>query len=214
MKIEIKSWWNGSVLFEGDFSCIAEAVSAAVRSRADLTGADLRGADLTRANLRGADLTGADLRGADLTRANLRDANLRGADLTRANLTDANLTRANLTDANLRGADLTPIRDDIWAVLCSAPAEAPALLQALKDGKVNGSAYEGECACLVGTIANARHCNYEEIPGLKPSASRPAERFFMNITTGDTPETSQSCKIAAEWVEGFITRMSAAFGAK
>ena len=41
MKIEIKSWLNGSVLFEGDFSCLADAVSAAVKSGANLSGANL-----------------------------------------------------------------------------------------------------------------------------------------------------------------------------
>jgi hypothetical protein len=41
MKIEIKSWITGSVIFEGDFSCIADAVKAAIVSRANLSGADL-----------------------------------------------------------------------------------------------------------------------------------------------------------------------------
>jgi len=43
MKIEIKSIAS-KILFEGGFSCIAEAVSAAIKSRADLSGADLSGA--------------------------------------------------------------------------------------------------------------------------------------------------------------------------
>jgi len=49
MKIEIKSWLNGSVLFEGDFSCLADAVSAAVKSGANLSGANLSRADLSGA---------------------------------------------------------------------------------------------------------------------------------------------------------------------
>ncbi len=80
-------------------------------SRADLSGADLRGADLSDANLRGADLSYANLRGADLYDANLRGANLRYAilsyaDMSYANLSDANLYGANLSDANLYGANL------------------------------------------------------------------------------------------------------------
>ena len=39
MKIEIKSWLTGSVLFKGDFSCIADAVKAAAKSSADLSSA-------------------------------------------------------------------------------------------------------------------------------------------------------------------------------
>ena len=127
MKIEIKHWMTGRLLFEGDFSSLADAVTAAVKNKAylrgadlrgaylrgadltgaDLTGADLRDADLTGADLTRADLTGADLTGADLTRADLTGADLRGAYLRGADLTGANLTGADLTGANLRGADLT-----------------------------------------------------------------------------------------------------------
>ena len=80
MKIEIKSWLNGSVLFEGDFSCLADAVSAAVKSGANLSGADLSGANLSGANLSRANLSGADLSGANLSRANLSGADLSGAE--------------------------------------------------------------------------------------------------------------------------------------
>ena len=62
-KIEIKSIW-GSVLFayEKEDNSLRDVVVEAVKTGADLTGANLRGADLTDANLRGAYLTGANLR--------------------------------------------------------------------------------------------------------------------------------------------------------
>ena len=121
MKFEIKHRWNGSVLFTADIECFAGAtegvkiglaVKWAVKSDADLTGADLTranlaGADLTGADLTDANLTGADLTDANLTRANLAGAYLTGAYLARANLAGAYLTGAYLTDANLTGADLT-----------------------------------------------------------------------------------------------------------
>ena len=109
MKIQIKSWLNGSVLFEGDFSCLAEAVKSAVSSRADLSGANLSWADLS-----GANLSRADLSGANLSRANLSGANLYGANLSWANLSGANLSGANLYGANLYGANLS------WADLSGA----------------------------------------------------------------------------------------------
>ncbi len=196
MKFQIKSWFNGGVLFEGEFGSMKLCVEAAVKTRADLTGADLTGADLT---------------GAVLTRAVLTRAVLTRADLTGAVLTGAVLTRAVLTDADLTDAVLTPVRDDLWAVLSSAPAEVPALLDALKSGNVDGSTYSGACACLVGTLAKARGCDENGIDGLRPNSSRPAERFFMGIRRGDTPATNQISKQASEWVEDWLTRMRAAF---
>ena len=73
IKLQIKSRWTGSVLFEyeKENNTIKDTLIAAVKSGADLSdaylsGADLRGADLSDAYLRGADLSGANLRGADL----------------------------------------------------------------------------------------------------------------------------------------------------
>ena len=181
------------MLFSLETESIKLAVEAAVKGWADLHGADLHGADL-----RGADLHGADLRWADLRWADLRGADLHGADLR---------------GADLRGADLSIIRDDIWAVLSSSPAEVAGLRTAIVEGRINGSTYEGECCCLVGTLANARHCKYDEIPTLRPNGSRPAERFFYTIKPGDTPENSQFSKLALEWVDLWLANMRAAFAA-
>ena len=111
VKIEIKSWFSGDVLFEyeSDNATMKKAVEAAVDDDADLRGADLSDADLSDADLRGADLSDADLRdadlrGADLSDADLRGADLRGADLRGADLRGADLRGADLSDADLRGA--------------------------------------------------------------------------------------------------------------
>jgi hypothetical protein len=118
-KLQVKSRWMGSVLFEyeKENNTIKETLIAAVKSGADLRGAylrgaDLRGADLSDADLsdaylRDADLHGANLSGANLSDADLRGAYLRGADLRGADLSDAYLSDAYLRDAYLRGADLS-----------------------------------------------------------------------------------------------------------
>ena len=91
MKIEIKSWLTGSILFEGDFSSVAEALLKALKARANLSGADLSGANLSGADLSRANLYGANLSGVNLSGADLSGANLSGADLSGANLSGANL---------------------------------------------------------------------------------------------------------------------------
>lgn len=88
---QIKSRFDGRVLFESRCGSLTLCVEAAVKA-----GVSLRGADLGGAYLRGADLGDADLRGADLRGAYLGGANLRGAYLDGENLHDANLGGANL----------------------------------------------------------------------------------------------------------------------
>jgi len=90
IKIQIKSIF-GNVLFEyeKESNTIKQTVLEAIKSGADLSGADLIGADLRF----------ADLSGANLSYANLSDANLRFADLIGANLSGADLIGANLSDA-------------------------------------------------------------------------------------------------------------------
>ena len=127
--------------------------------------------------------------------ANLSDANLRGA-----NLRDSNISDANISDANLSGA-----KSDFFEILLRSPKEIAGLRKSLLDGKVDGSIYKGECACLIGTIANVRECNYENLGnGLIPDASRPAERWFYGIKKGDTPKINQISDITVGWLDEFV----------
>jgi hypothetical protein len=183
-------------------------------TRADLAGARFAGADLTRADLAGASLAGASLAGADLAGASLADASLAGADLTGASLTCADLTRADLAGASLAGADLTPIRDDLWAVLSAAPAEVDGLRAAIAAGRVDGSTYDGDCACLVGTIAHIRGVAYTDLGVIQPNSARPAERFFLIVRRGDTPDRCDAARIAMEWIDQWLAAMRAAFGGR
>ncbi|WP_281254498.1 pentapeptide repeat-containing protein [Paenibacillus rigui] len=133
----------------------------------------------------------SDLRGSDLGGSDLRGADLRGADLRGANLSGANLSGA---------------KEDLFKILDSAPNEVKGLLDYLNAGKVDGSTYTGECCCLVGTIANVRGCNYEMLEGITPDSNRPAERWFLAIRKGHTPENNPIAKITAEWVEEWIEK--------
>jgi hypothetical protein len=202
----------GSVIWESEKDTLKEAVVEKNNRDANLRGANLRGANLYGANLYGADLRGANLRDANLYGANLRDANLYGANLRDANLRgadlrDADLRDANLYDADLHGADLygadlwqlpkdyiNQSSRDIIFILQSLRKEVPYLKQSLIDGKVDGSTYDGDCSCLVGTLGNADGgvdavCN--AIPFYQKGTQNPGENWFLNIHKGDTPENNQ-----------------------
>ena len=89
--------------------------------------------------------------------------------------------------------------------MTAAPTEVAGLKQALIEGRLDGSAYEGSCACLIGTIANVRHCHYDELvdinPELRPNAYRPAERWFLGIREGQTPENHPIAALTLAWIE-------------
>ena len=177
---------------------------------ADLQGADLQGADLQGAYLQGADLQraylrGADLQGADLQGADLQGAYLQGADLQRAYLRGADLQGAYLRGADLQGADLQPIKNDMFALLLKAIPEVSNLRKSIIEGKIDGSTYEGECACLCGTLEKTSNEKIKTVIHDQRDSSRPIERFFLGIKQGDTPKTNSISKIALEWVDEFLS---------
>jgi len=208
IKIEIRSHITGKIIFEyeKENNTVAETVKEYVTiARADLRRANLSDADLRRANLSGANLSDADLSRADLRGANLSRANLRDADLRRANLSGA-----NLRDADLSRANLEPIKNDLFIVLLHCLSEVGFLKRNIIEGKINGSTYEGECACLSGTLMNGAKLTdgHQEVRVIKAilscrDPSRPIEQFFLGIKVGDTPEINPLSKLALEWVEEF-----------
>lgn len=78
------------------------------------------------------------------------------------------------------------------------------------EGRVDGSQYEGECACLVCTLANAANKPYSEaFPDC--SVSNPAEQWFAMIRKGDKAGDDTgggfAAQIALEWAEEFQALM-------
>jgi hypothetical protein len=85
-------------------------------------------------------------------------------------------------------------RKDVFDVLDHALGETDGLLAAIRSGRVDGSTYSGECRCLVGTLEASGGVS------LPHDGSRPAERWFMGIKKGDTPDTNPVSKQAEAWV--------------
>jgi len=100
-------------------------------------------------------------------------------------------------------------KNDVWAILLPAKNEIAGLKNALIEGKINGTAYTGDCACLVGTIAKVRQCDYELMPHITPDGGRPAEMWFRGIDPGMTPENSPKVKLTMKWIDEFESLLNA-----
>jgi uncharacterized protein YjbI with pentapeptide repeats len=183
---------------------------------ADLNGANLNGANLIRADLNGADLNGAYLNGANLIGTNLIRANLNGADLNGAYLNGANLNGADLNGANLIGANLNGAKNipqsyinvcsrDMLFIFRALKHELLFLREKLIAGEVDGSQYEGACACLIGTLAKAEGQSISKvckgIPFYEKGMHNLGEQWFWQIRVGDTPKTNFFAKHALKLID-------------
>ena len=141
------------------------------------------------------------------------EANLYGANLREANLYGANLYEADLRGANLRGMTLDKLpadfinqcSRDILFILGCLKHEVPFLREKLVAGGVDGSQYEGECACLVGTLAKGADQAVEQtcavIPFYDRGTHNPGEQWFLNIREGDTPENNEFAAHALKLID-------------
>ncbi len=93
---------------------------------------------------------------------------------------------------------LENFRSDIFDVLDHAVGEAEGLLAAIRAGKIDGSTYEGACACLVGTLEKSGRVN------LPHRSDRMAEQWFMGIRKGNTPADNVPARYAEKWVAEWI----------
>ncbi len=197
IKFDVLNRFSGEIQFTAEIDCadsephcwkLRLAVQWAIKTGADLSDTDLSGADLSDTDLCGADLSGAKLRRAKLSGADLCDTDLSGADLS--------------------GAKLRRAKEDFLREVLKMPGELEFLRDAIRNGKINGSVYEGECACLAGTLSKATGKSWSIFKDDSPiaiDASSPRERFFMGIAEGDTPETNPISAIALEWTNKAIS---------
>jgi hypothetical protein len=218
MKFEVLNRWTGEVQFTAEIDAddstprsirLRLAVQWALKNHSDLRGSNLSGSNLSCSDLSGSNLSGSNLSCSDLSGSNLSGSNLSGSDLRGSNLSGSNLSGSNLSGSNLSGSNLRAFKADLFFTLTrltpdQREKEVPHLIDALRAGRIDGQSYgEGrECACLVGTLANAGGRSVDQFEG--HSANNPAEQWFTMIRPGDTPDKDTgggfAARIALEWV--------------
>jgi hypothetical protein len=120
---------------------------------------------------------------------------------------EKNKRDANLRDADLYGADLAKLptdyinqcsRDMLFIFQCLKP-ELAEFRKKLIAGEIDGTQYEGDCACLIGTMGKldggiSKVC--KTISFYEKGTHNGGEAWFLNIHKNDTPENNEFSKHA------------------
>jgi hypothetical protein len=112
--------------------------------------------------------------------------------------------------------DLAAVKEDFLSVVSKLPGEVPYLRLAVIEGRIDGSVYYGECACLKGTLARKAVGFTFKLPAGRWSyiqfalgircgiAESLAEQFFYHIGEGDTPATNPYSAVVLDWLDEFL----------
>jgi uncharacterized protein YjbI with pentapeptide repeats len=233
IKLQIKNRWTGEILFEfeKEGNTHKETVTEFLKEKAGTT---IRDADLSEMDLSGVSFYNSSFYNSSFDNSSFYNSSFYNSSFDNSSFDNSSFDNSSfynssfynssfynssfynssfdnstikfLEEANQIGL-LDFIRDDYWAILIAAGHEVPGIRAAIIEGRIDGSAYEGTCACLCGTIANIRGVNYKALEAIKPNSNRPVERFFANIKKGDTPETNISSKYALQWLDEFVLKV-------
>jgi hypothetical protein len=112
--------------------------------------------------------------------------------------------------------DLAAVKKDFLSVVSKLPGEVPYLRLAVIEGRIDGSVYYGECACLKGTLARkAAGFTFDNVSGAAVFiefalgmscniSESQAEQFFYHIEEGDTPATNPYAAVVLDWLDEFL----------
>jgi len=101
--MEIKSKFDGHIIFKDDSVTFKLTVEAAVKAKIDMRGAYMQGAYMRGAYMQGAYMQGAymqgvDMRGVDMQGAYMQGAYMQGADMQGADMRGADMRGAKIKD--------------------------------------------------------------------------------------------------------------------
>jgi len=120
------------------------------------------------------------------------------------------LEKANLEDAKVSANNewVKQSSQQMLYIFSHLKSELPYLREKLISGKVDGTHYEGQCACLIGSLANSKKKNTDELCNAIPYYSlglhNVAEQWFFQIRVGDTPENSFFAKHALKLIDDVL----------
>jgi hypothetical protein len=224
IKHEIKSWKDGSILFsyEKEGNTISETVQKFLNEN---MGKTISFADFSSINLLDVTFTLSTLYDCKFDKCTFDYCKFDSCKFYKCRVYDCKFYSCKFYDCSFNSCSfnscslecckfyeitittfsksLDSIRFDFFGRMLVLKDEVQFLKQSLIDGLIDGSQYEGECCCFIGTAAKSKQVKYDQIEGIKPDSNSNTERWFMGIKKGDTPQNSTIAKITLEWIEEF-----------
>lgn len=94
-------------------------------------------------------------------------------------------------------------RDDLWRWCDRLPDRVPALLSAVRKGRMDGTTFTRSCRCVIGTLATedpwGAVMTIVRDGRLGPGVD-PIENYIFSIRPGQTPATSPIMAHLERWI--------------
>ena len=180
--------------------------SASALRSAGYSASDLRRASYSASDVLSAGYSASALRRAGYSASALLSASYSASDLLSAGYSASALRRAGYSASDVLSLE-TSCKEDVQAKAKKMDRdEAAFVAQQLRLGLLDGSTYGAvdSCGCFLGTAARAAGktvSEYCQFHGIKKDGSSPAEKWFMDVSIGDTPENNYAAQKGVEWIE-------------
>jgi hypothetical protein len=88
--------------------------------------------------------------------------------------------------------------------------ELPYLRDKLVKGEIDGTQYDGDCACLIGSLGHGDESKVDKvckaIPYYEKGLHNYGEQWFWNIKKGDTPKNNEFAEHALKLIDSVLEK--------
>ncbi len=186
-------------------------ISMPVYRQAELA-SEVRAAGYSASEVLSAGYSTSALRAAGYSASEVLSAGYSAPEVRAAGYSASALRSAGYSASALRDTELSSERDIKNKCKKMGREESQFVCDTLYRGLMDGRQYGSieSCGCFLGSAAKKARLSVDDFCkklGIKKNADSPAEKWFMGVSVGDTPENNYAAKKGVEWIEEAIKEM-------
>ena len=200
-----RSEFNGSEFNQSEFN--RSKFNDSNFNQSEFNGSEFNGSEFNRSKFNQSKFNQSEFNQSEFNRSEFNRSKFNQSKFNQSNFNQSEFNDSELDDItfnslkNLITTERTKI--DFFGRMLILKNEVKYLKEKLISGEIDGTSYDGYCACFIGTCANNKKIKYNEITGIKLDAYSPTEIWFFQIKKGDNPENSKFAKLTLDWIEEF-----------